>query len=68
MALYGPKKDIAGLYCIDFRTELKSVVYYNFHFFIKKECRQWGFSKDWYDGPIWSFGFGPFFLIVACYI
>lgn len=33
-----------------------------FHFFPKPKW-QWGYEKDWYDGPLYSFGLGPLLLI-----
>lgn len=41
--------------------------YYDFHFFICKESRCWGYGEEWYDGPLCSFGLGPFMLICWMY-
>jgi hypothetical protein len=27
---------------------------------LPREARYWGYSKDWYNGPIYSFGFWYF--------
>ena len=37
--------------------------HYDFHFFIKKDSRQWGYGEEWYDGLLCSFGLGPLMLI-----
>lgn len=36
---------------------------YCLHFFPKKGYREWGYSEDWYDGPYYSYGLGPFLLL-----
>jgi len=33
------------------------------HIFLKKEFWYWGYSRDWYDGPLHQFGLGPLLLI-----
>ena len=38
---------------------------WSLHLFVEKDCSQWGFSKDWYDGPLYYFGFGRLFLFCA---
>jgi hypothetical protein len=27
------------------------------------DARQWGYSQDWYDGPLYAFGLGALMLI-----
>ena len=49
--------DAAGLVCI-------GVGRINLHLLVRKEFRQWLWREDWWDGPIYSFGSGPLFLVV----
>lgn len=39
---------------------------WSLHLFVRKDCAQWGFSKDWYDGPLYSFGLGRLLLFCTC--
>ncbi len=32
------------------------------HILPDKDNRQWGYVQDWYDGYLYSFGFGPIVL------
>ena len=32
------------------------------HLFVRRDHRQWGFSKEWYDGPLCYFGLGRLIL------
>lgn len=53
----------AGLVVISFgkqRGRIRSI-----HLLVKPAYWQWGYSQSWYDGPMWDFGFGPFFLIAG---
>jgi hypothetical protein len=36
---------------------------WSFHFIPSHTHWVWGFEKDWYDGPLLSWGLGPLFLI-----
>ena len=38
---------------------------FGFHFFPKKGHSQWGLTEEWYDGPIFTLGFGP--LLIICW-
>ena len=33
------------------------------HFWVQKDLSQWGYTSDWYDGPIGYFGLGRLLLI-----
>ena len=37
------------------------------HIFPYKNQRQWGYLKEWYDGPLYSFGLGPLLLLCWSY-
>lgn len=52
----------AGLFTISWLGKERWQTY-AVHFFPYKDQRQWGMLKEWYDGPIYSFGLGPFLLI-----
>jgi hypothetical protein len=51
----------AGLICICWGNESKRQGY-NLHLFVQPEHWHFGRSIDWYDGPLYSFGFGFLFL------
>lgn len=36
---------------------------YALHLGVAREFWQWGYIEEWYDGPIYSFGLGPLFLL-----
>ncbi len=50
----------AGL--ISFGARFKGY-FWNFHFIVQRSHWQWGYVRDWYDGPLYSFGLGPLFLL-----
>ena len=39
----------------------------SFHLFPVKGTRQWGWEEDWHDGPIYSIGVGPLFMVCWAY-
>jgi hypothetical protein len=51
---------VAGL--VDVLFTIRGWVF-DVHFLIRKDQRQWGYVADYYDGPLYSFGLGPFILI-----
>lgn len=54
--------DSCGLISFGFTTSNNNHEYV-IHFLVSREYWQWGYQKDWYDGPLPSFGLGPFALI-----
>lgn len=37
--------------------------YLDVHLVVKPKHWQFGYKKDWYDGPLPSFGLGPLFIV-----
>jgi hypothetical protein len=38
--------------------------HFGIHFAVSKKYRFWGRSYEYYDGPIYMFGGGPFFMAI----
>lgn len=53
--------DSAGLLSVAWEGK-KEWEYTTIHFFPLKDI-QWGYREDWCDGPLYSFGLGPFLLV-----
>lgn len=56
--LYFIKNDLSDYNTID-------VFMLSIHFFPKAPHIEWGYSSEWYDGYLYSLGFGP--LILFCW-
>jgi|GEM_PF-5642665 len=56
---FGAEKH-AGLVCVMLGQGI------NLHFGVARDSRHWGYVASWYDGPLVSFGLGPFALICLC--
>lgn len=40
---------------------------FSLHIGVRHEYRSWGYREDWWDGPLPSFGLGPFLLVCWMY-
>jgi len=57
--IIGLTQSAAGLVCFDIYSrslDLNLVI----HLFVRTSYRDIGYKEDWYDGPLNSFGLGPF--------
>jgi len=56
--------NMAGLVCISGSGERGRWNCFSLHFIIlKPRDWVWGVHRDWYDGPLTTFGLGPFAMI-----
>lgn len=52
----------AGLFYVGYSTTNYE---WTLHFLVWPSFWQLGKQEDWYDGPLVSYGFGPFFLLAG---
>lgn len=68
--ILGPKAKVEGRVYIG--MEGKKFRFIGIHIFPRFDTKvaelakeeRWGLTKSWYDGPIYSFGLGPFAMII----
>ncbi len=60
---WGSEENFAGRWTWGLGRDSDDRWWIGLHVLLTREHWQWGYQKEWYDGPLWSFGFGPFFLI-----
>lgn len=64
MKIFGPKSNLAGLFCISFGQLYETSYYFNIHFLIRKSFWKFGYDEVEYDSVCYKFfDFGPFFSI-----
>ena len=60
---WGPPAKASGKYGFGFSWDECIHTEVEFHFWVQGQDRLWGLQFGWWDGPLNSFGLGPFLLV-----